>query len=85
MQIFYATKFIRQYRKLPDELKLVVQEKESVFRISPFDARLRTHKLSGRLSGFYAFWIKYKIRIILKFENNEAVRFHEVGDHNIYD
>ena len=85
VQIFYATKFIRQYRKLPEELKRVVQEKEAIFRINPFDVQLRTHKLSGRLDGFCAFWVKYKFRVIFKFENNEVVRFHEVGNHNIYE
>jgi len=74
-------------QKLPEEIKRVAQEKEVIFNSDPFDVRLRTHKLSGRMKGLYAFWIKYKFRIVLKFEDKDKniVRFHQIGDHDIYE
>jgi mRNA-degrading endonuclease YafQ of YafQ-DinJ toxin-antitoxin module len=85
LKIFYATKFIRQYKKLSDAIARTAEMKEFIFRKNAFDSRLKTHKLSGRLAGRYAFWVDYKIRIIFSFEGDDIVKFYEIGDHNIYD
>ena len=62
-------------------------EKGIILKNDPFDPRLRTHKLSGRMKGLYAFWIKYKFRIVLKFDDKDKniVRFHQIGDYDIYE
>ena len=62
-----------------------MEKKEPVFRKNPFDESLRTHKLSGRLVGLWAFSINYKYRIIFEFGTAQTVYFHEVGDHAVYD
>jgi mRNA-degrading endonuclease YafQ of YafQ-DinJ toxin-antitoxin module len=85
VQIFYSTKFIRQHRKLLGVIKFAAKEKELIFINDPFDPVLRTHKLSGELNGLYAFWIKYKFRIVFKFESEGIVKFYEVGNHDIYE
>ncbi len=85
MQIFYSSKFEKQYRKLPEAIKSLAEEKEIVFRINPFDAILSTHKLHGKLKGFYAFSINNKYRIIFEFENSDYIKFHYVGTHDIYE
>jgi len=85
MRIYYHSKFIRQYKKLPDEIKILAKEKEIIFRSNPHDQRLRTHKLSGRLSGFYAFSVNYSYRVIFEFAADGVVEFYEIGDHDIYE
>lgn len=64
LRILYATKFIRQFKKLPEAVRCIADEKGMMFKNNPFDQRLRTHKLSGKLDGLYAFWVNYKIRVI---------------------
>ena len=56
----------------------------SLFLSDPFDVRLKTHKLSGRLSGYFAFWIDYRYRIIFSIIG-KIVRLHAVGTHVIYE
>lgn len=85
MKILYSSKFKREYKNLPKELKLIAEEKEEIFRDNHFDSRLNTHKLFGRLKDFWAFSIKYKFRIIFEFTKKDEVWFHSVGDHSIYD
>ncbi|MBU6415306.1 type II toxin-antitoxin system mRNA interferase toxin, RelE/StbE family [Patescibacteria group bacterium] len=84
MRIFYSTKFDREYKKLPRNIKMIAEEKEIVFRNNPFDRKLDAHKLSGRLKGYWAFWLDQKYRIIFEFADKRTVWFHSVGDHSIY-
>lgn len=50
-----------------------------------FDSRLHTHKLNGKLSGFYAFSINSRYRIIFELVSDDIIRFHSVGTHDIYE
>jgi addiction module RelE/StbE family toxin len=78
-------KFVREYRRLPETVKDLAEKKEVIFRDNPFDPRLKTHKLKGPLTGFWAFSINQKYRIIFDFADKGTVRFYSVGDHDIYD
>jgi len=85
MQIIYSSKFAREYKKLPDEIKDIAEKQELIFRKNPFHPKLKTHKLKGALKGFLSFSVGYKYRIIFEFdEDNNTVYFHSVGDHDIY-
>lgn len=84
MKIYYSSKFAREYKRLPKRIKLIAEKREEVFRKDPFDKRVKTHKLSGKLSGFWAFSIGYKYRIVFEFKSKKTVWFHSVGTHDIY-
>ncbi len=85
MEIIYSSKFAREYQKLPSEVKDLAEKQEVIFRKNPFNSKLKTHKLKGRLSGFLSFSIGYKYRIIFEFSaDKHTVYFHSVGDHDIY-
>lgn len=85
MQIYYSSKFKREYKKLPKPVKVLAEVKEQVFREDPFDTRLDTHKLHGRLREFWSFSVDNRFRIIFEFAKEDVVWFHSVGDHSIYD
>ncbi|MEK7542625.1 MAG: hypothetical protein AAB524_02910 [Patescibacteria group bacterium] len=55
-----------------------------VFREDPFDVRLRTHKLSGKEAGVWAFWVNNSYRIKFIFLPNREVLFLDIGTHKIY-
>lgn len=85
MEIIYSSKFAREYKKLPSNIKNIAEEQEILFRKDPFGSKLKTHKLKGKLSGFLSFSIGYKYRIIFEFaKNKKTVYFHSVGVHDIY-
>ena len=85
MQIYYSSKFKREYKKLTREVKLLAEEKEVIFRKNPFDKRLDAHKLHGRLKEFWSFSLDSRSRIIFEFAKKNIVWFHSVGDHSVYD
>ncbi len=84
MQITYSPTFRRQYKKLERDIQERAEAREKIFRQNPFDARLETHKLHGRLSDLWSFSITKKVRITFEFGESQTVTFHEVGDHSIY-
>lgn len=84
MQIFYSSTFEKRYRKLPQFVKDIAEEKERVFRSDSFNTSLKTHKLHGKLNQYYSFSLNNKYRIIFSFDDKNDVRFHSIGTHDIY-
>ncbi|KKS37726.1 MAG: hypothetical protein A3G49_05785 [Candidatus Sungbacteria bacterium RIFCSPLOWO2_12_FULL_41_11] len=84
MRIYYSSKFEREYKGLPKEIKKIAEEKEGIFRKKPFDPGLDTHKLHGRFKEYWAFSIDNKYRIIFEFAEKDVIWFHSIGDHSIY-
>ena len=84
MKIYYTSKFESSYKKLPRLVKNEAELKEDIFRKNPRDPVLKTHKLTGKLRGFWSFSIDRKYRIIFEFVNSGAIVFHKAGTHDIY-
>ncbi|MBI5077810.1 MAG: type II toxin-antitoxin system mRNA interferase toxin, RelE/StbE family [Candidatus Yonathbacteria bacterium] len=84
MEIYYSPNFARQYKKLSQEVKLVAEKRERVFRKDWKDPILATHKLKGKFAGFWAFSIDNRHRIIFDLVDEKTVHFHTIGDHGIY-
>ena len=84
MKIIYSSKFAREYKKLPKNIKSIAEKREKIFRENPFDNRLDAHKLHGRLRDFWSFSIGFRYRIIFEFGDRGIIYFHSVGDHDIY-
>lgn len=84
MKIYYSSNFLKEYKRLPKNIKLTAEKKEIIFRKDPFDPKLKTHHLTGKLKDFLAFSIDFKYRIIFEFTDNDIVWFHSVGTHDIY-
>ena len=83
MEIFYSTRFLRSFKRLPNDIKDKLEEKEASMVKDIFSKSLKTHKLNGIFEGYYAFSIDYKNRVIFEIEGNKIV-FYDVGDHDIY-
>jgi mRNA-degrading endonuclease YafQ of YafQ-DinJ toxin-antitoxin module len=64
MVIYLSKTFIKNYRRLPNKIKLKLEKLEKDFRTNPFNPKLKTHPLTGTLRGFYSFSIDYHYRIV---------------------
>ncbi|MFH0791671.1 MAG: type II toxin-antitoxin system mRNA interferase toxin, RelE/StbE family [bacterium] len=85
MEIYYSGRFAKSYKKLPEKTRESARKREKIFRKDPFDSRLKTHKLKGNLSGFWAFSIDDSYRIIFEFRDKNTVWFLLAGNHSIYE
>ena len=84
MEVYYSSKFVKSYRKLPQRIKDLVEKKVGVFIKNPFSEILKTHKLHGDFNGFWAFSVNKNYRIIFDFFGENVVRFYDIGTHGIY-
>ncbi len=85
MIILYSSKFAREFKKLPKEVKKEAFKKEAIFRKNPHAPELKTHKLKGKFSDFYSFSINHSYRIIFEFAPKDTVYFHAAGNHSVYE
>lgn len=85
MEISTHPRFDKHYRKLPKTIRDKAKTKEEIFRVSPFDSSLQTHKLHGKDQGAWAFWVDYRYRIKFVFVTEGKVLFLDVGLHDIYE
>lgn len=53
-----------------------------IFINNPFDSRLKTHKLSGKLKDLWSFSIEYDQRVIFYFTEDDKAIFIDIGNHN---
>lgn len=84
IKILYKPIFVRQFKKLPSALQDEVKDKIHLFQEDHNHPFLRTHKLKGRLKGFFSFSVNYEYRIVFEWIDKETARFFAVGDHDIY-
>jgi len=66
MIVKVSPQFKKNYRHLSENIKQRAKEKEQIFRENCFSAQLKTHKLSGKDKGCWAFSINdsYRIKFI---------------------
>lgn len=77
--------FVKQVKKLNKKdaqtaKKLKTQLK--IFRKNPYDSRLKTHKLGGRLQGRFAFSVTQDIRVVFRYISNRKILLIAIGTHN---
>ena len=75
---------MRHYKLLSFDVKSRAIIAEELFRKDPFDRKLKTHKLSGGLNGYWAFSIDVHYRVIFEFHKKGIILFHDIGGHDIY-
>ncbi len=79
----FEKKFEKYKKQLTDIEKQRLKAKLKIFKEDVFDRRLKTHKLKGELSNYYAFSVSYSDRIVFKILKEEGVYFIDVGSHDI--
>ena len=53
-----------------------------MFMKDPFQPSLRTHKLTGRLKGLWAFSVSFDCRVIFKFLSKTEILLIDIGGHD---
>jgi addiction module RelE/StbE family toxin len=77
--------FKRSYRKKVkknENLRRRFWQRMELFLGSPFSAQLRTHKLSGKLEGQWAFSVDDDCRVVFEFIGEDKVLLIDIGSHD---
>jgi addiction module RelE/StbE family toxin len=75
-------RILKKWRKKHPHLGERFQQKIELFIQDPFDPSLKTHALSGNLTGCWAFSINYYYRLIFKFVDENRVLLIDLGSHD---
>ncbi len=84
IDVIWDKSFKRTYKKKiknDDELKKKFWNAITTFSKDPFNPMLRTHKLTGKLEGSWAFSCSYDCRVIFRFLNEDNVLLIDIGSH----
>ena len=84
-QVFFSSSFQRAFKKRvagQKELEEKFWQRLEIFTTDPFDPRLRTHKLSGKLSELWSFSLAYDLRVIFYFLPQNRAMFESIGTHD---
>ena len=86
MEISFSDSFKKAFKK---RIKSTESEAEfwvriDLFIIDPFDIKLKTHKLSGKLKDLWSFSVGYDLRIIFYFTKDKPKKaiLIDIGTHD---
>lgn len=85
INLIWGSRFKESYKKVtrksPD-LRQKINNCLEMFTNEPFHPSLRTHKLSGKLKGLWAFVVEYDCRIVFEFLKNGDALLVDIGRHD---
>ncbi len=73
-----AARSFRRTTKRNPALKEAIRETLEMLAQDPFDSRLETHKLKGKLSGSWACSAGYDLRVVFDFVKNTTTGENEI-------
>jgi len=86
MEVAFSDSFKKSFKK---RIKSTVTETEFWLRLelfvnNPYENKLKTHKLSGKLKGLYSFSIDNNLRVVFYFTKDNPVKaiFVDIGTHD---
>ena len=87
MELVWDASFKRAYRKRIAPNKHLAgrfEEAMALFVLDPFEPRLRTHKLTGKLHGYWAFSVEQDCRVLFLFikGSKRKVLLIDIGSHD---
>ena len=84
-KITWDSGFKRAYKrkvKGNEQLKKQFWNAIALFQDDPFHFSLKTHKLTGRLKGLWAFSVSYDCRVLFTFLSQNEVLLVDIGTHD---
>lgn len=81
MRLSASSRFLRKARKLKDPHASMLRAALRRFAADPQDPLLRIHKLKGELEGYWAFSVDADLRVLLRWDGEEAFLVN-LGSHD---
>jgi len=85
MEISFSSSFRKSFKKRilgKNHIENTFWEMVLAFIKNPFDHRLKTHKLQGKLKDLWSFSIDYDLRVIFYFTEDDKSVFVDIGKHD---
>jgi mRNA-degrading endonuclease YafQ of YafQ-DinJ toxin-antitoxin module len=86
MRILRYPRYERSFSRLDPQIQQRARERIAIFKEKPFDSRLGTHPLHGRMKDQWSFSVDARFRILFEFldEARQVAAFLDIGAHSLY-
>ncbi len=86
MEVSFSGQFVKAFQKGVGNGSISnasFRQTLELFKANPFDVKLKTHKLSGKLKGLWSFSIAYDTRVVFYFTGDKPPKaiFVNIGNH----
>ena len=81
MKIDYSAKFIKQFQKCPNDIRIKFKERLGIFKTNKFDIVLHNHGLSGKYKNCQSINITGDWRAIYTEYDSDTILFVAIGTH----
>jgi addiction module RelE/StbE family toxin len=86
MEVSFSDSFKKVFKKRikSKDIESEFWEKLELFINDPFDTKLKTHKLSGKLKDLWSFSIDYNLRVVFFFTKDKPKKavLVDIGTHD---
>ena len=85
IEVAFSSSFKRAFEKRIQHDKQIEDRfwhAVDIFIQNPFDRKLKTHRLSGKLKEVWSFRIDYDVRVLFYFISEKKVVFFDIGKHD---
>jgi len=85
VEVSFSSSFNRAFKKRIKgdiDLESKFWDKLERFTEEPFDASLKTHRLSGKFKELWSFSIDYDERVLFYFTKDNKAVFVDIGNHD---
>lgn len=83
-KIHTTSDFEKSLKDLPRNIQSLLERKDILFRSNAFHPQLKTHKLKGKLVGFWSYSINHHYSVLFRFITRDEVIYYDIGTHEIY-
>jgi len=85
IDVFFTPSFDRTIRKLDIALIEEISDTVELLKDERLHARIKVHKLHGRMKGFFAASVDYRHRIVFRYVSKTSILLVDFGDHSVYE
>lgn len=82
MEIRISRRFLKQYKKIPVNIREIFEQRRNLFLEDKHNPILNLHKLHGELKNYFSINITGDWRVLFKEESNEIIVFEIIGTHS---
>ena len=82
MKVLFNKNFIKQYKRLPQDIQVKTRERIDFFRKDPRNPSLNIHKLKGKKKHLLSMNVTGDYRILFDWVNKSIAMFYEIGTHS---
>ncbi len=76
------SRILKKWKRRHLDLIINFHSRLKLFTENPYHSSLKTHSLSGKLKGYWAFSINYDYRLVFEFITTDKALLIDIGTHD---